>query len=41
VGFAPAEDPQVAVAVIIENAGQGGVDAAPLGGAVMRAVLGK
>ncbi len=41
VGFAPAEDPQVAVAVIIENAGQGGIDAAPLGGAVMRAVLGK
>jgi len=41
VGFAPAEDPQVAVAVIIENAGQGGADAAPLGGAVMRAVLGK
>ena len=41
VGFAPAEDPQVAVAVIIENAGQGGVDAAPLGGQVMRAVLGK
>ena len=41
VGFAPAEDPQVAVAVIIENAGQGGVDAAPVGGAVMRAVLGR
>ena len=41
VGFAPAEDPQVAVAVIIENAAQGGVDAAPVGGAVMRAVLGK
>ncbi|HEY8806630.1 MAG TPA: penicillin-binding protein 2 [Candidatus Limnocylindria bacterium] len=41
VGFAPAEDPQVAIAVIIENAGQGGVDAAPVGGAVMRAVLGK
>jgi peptidoglycan glycosyltransferase len=41
VGFAPAEDPVVAVAVIIENAGQGGVDAAPLGGQVMRAVLGK
>ncbi|MHB8630690.1 MAG: peptidoglycan D,D-transpeptidase FtsI family protein [Candidatus Limnocylindria bacterium] len=41
VGFAPAEDPQVAVAVIIENDGQGGVDAAPIGGAVMRAALGK
>ena len=41
VGFAPAEDPQVAVAVIIENAGQGGVDAAPVAAAVMRAVLGR
>lgn len=41
VGFAPAEDPVVAVAVIVENAGQGGVDAAPLGAAVMRAVLGR
>jgi peptidoglycan glycosyltransferase len=41
VGFAPAEDPQVAIAVIIENAGQGGADAAPLGAAVMRAVLGR
>jgi len=41
VGFAPAEDPVVAVAVIVENAGQGGVDAAPLGAAVMRVVLGK
>ena len=41
VGFAPAEDPQVAVAVIIENSAQGGLEAAPLGGAVMRAALGK
>jgi len=41
VGFAPAEDPVVAIAVIVENAGQGGVDAAPIGAAVMRAVLGK
>jgi peptidoglycan glycosyltransferase len=41
VGFAPAEDPEVAVAIIIENAGQGGVDAAPVGAAVMRAVLGR
>ena len=39
VGFAPAENPTVAVAVIIENAGQGGVDAAPLGGKVMQAAL--
>jgi penicillin-binding protein A len=41
VGFAPAEAPVVAVAVIIENAAQGGVDAAPLGGRVMQAALGR
>jgi peptidoglycan glycosyltransferase len=41
IGFAPAEAPTVAVAVIIENAGQGGVDAAPLGGRVMQAALGR
>src|SRR5206468_8961469 len=39
IGFAPAENPVVAVAVIIENSGQGGVDAAPLGGRVMQAAL--
>ena len=41
VGFAPAENPVVAVAVIIENSGQGGLDAAPLGGRVMQAALGR
>jgi peptidoglycan glycosyltransferase len=41
VGFAPAEAPVVAVAVIVENAGQGGLDAAPLGGRVMQAALGR
>jgi peptidoglycan glycosyltransferase len=41
IGFAPAEEPTVAVAVIVENAGQGGVDAAPLGARVMRAALGR
>jgi len=41
VGFAPAEAPAVVVAVIIENAGNGGVDAAPVGGAVMKAALGR
>jgi peptidoglycan glycosyltransferase len=41
VGFAPAEAPVVAVAVIIENSGQGGLDAAPLGGRVMQAALGR
>lgn len=41
VGFAPAEAPTVAVAVVIENTPKGGEDAAPLGGAVMRAALGR
>jgi len=41
IGFAPAENPVVAVAVIIENSGQGGVDAAPLGGRVMQSALGR
>jgi peptidoglycan glycosyltransferase len=41
IGFAPADDPQVAVAVVVEDGGQGGVVASPIGGQVMRAVLGK
>lgn len=41
VGFAPAEAPVVAVAVIIENTPQGSLDAAPLGGKVMQAALGR
>jgi len=41
VGFAPAEAPSVVVAVIVENAPEGGVTAAPLGAQVMRAALGK
>lgn len=41
IGFAPAEAPVVAVAVIIENSGQGGLDAAPVGGKVMQVALGK
>jgi peptidoglycan glycosyltransferase len=41
VGFAPAEDPSIAVAVVIENAQNGGLDAASVGGRVMRAWLGK
>jgi peptidoglycan glycosyltransferase len=41
IGFAPAANPTVVVAVIVENAADGGVTAAPLGGAVMRAALGK
>ena len=46
-GFAPADDPQVVVAVVIENGGGNGQDAvgneiaAPIGKAVIEAVLGK
>lgn len=39
IGFAPAEDPRVAVAVVVERGGQGGVMAGPIAGAVIRAVL--
>ncbi len=41
VGFAPAEAPTVAVAILLENTPRGGEDAAPLGGRVMQAALGK
>ena len=41
VGFAPAEAPTVAVAILLENTARGGEDAAPLGGRVMQAALGK
>jgi peptidoglycan glycosyltransferase len=40
-GFAPAENPAVVVAVVVENTPEGGVTAAPLGAQVMRAALGK
>ncbi len=39
VGFAPFDDPKIAVAVMIENAGYGGSKAAPIAGAVMRQYL--
>jgi peptidoglycan glycosyltransferase len=39
IAFAPASNPQVAVAVVVENGGQGGVVASPLAGAVIRAAL--
>lgn len=39
IGFAPADAPKVAVAVIVEDGGQGGVVAAPIAGAIMRAVV--
>ncbi len=41
VGFAPAAAPTVAVAILLENSPRGGEDAAPLGGRVMAAALGK
>jgi len=39
VGFAPADDPQFAVAVIIEHGGSGGSTAAPIAGRVLRKAL--
>jgi penicillin-binding protein 2 len=39
VGFAPFENPKIAVAVMVENAGFGGTKAAPIAGAVMRRYL--
>jgi peptidoglycan glycosyltransferase len=39
VGFAPADHPRVAVAVIWENAGEGAQSAAPLAGQILRAAL--
>jgi peptidoglycan glycosyltransferase len=37
--FAPADDPQVAVGVVVENGGFGGRVAAPIAKAIMQAVL--
>ena len=41
IGFAPAENPAVAVAVIIENGGFGGSVAGPIAGEIMQAALGR
>lgn len=41
IGFAPADAPTVAVAILLENTPKGGEDAAPLGGRVMQAALGR
>lgn len=40
-GFAPAEDPQVAFAVLVEHGGSGGRSAAPIATAVMQQYLGE
>ena len=37
--FAPAQDPKVAVAVVVENGGEGGVTAAPIARNVLRTAL--
>jgi cell division protein FtsI/penicillin-binding protein 2 len=39
VGFAPFDDPKIAVACIIENAGFGGTKAAPICGQIMQRYL--
>lgn len=41
IGFAPADAPTAVVAVLLENSPKGGEDAAPVGGAVLRAALGR
>lgn len=40
IAFAPAHDPQIAVAVIVENGGHGGSVAAPIAGAIIKQYLG-
>lgn len=39
IAFAPVEDPQIAIAVLVEQGGRGGARAAPLAGQLMRAYL--
>lgn len=41
IGFAPAENPQIALAIIIENGGAGGGKAAQAAGKIFRVALGK
>lgn len=41
IAFAPVEQPTIALAVIVENAGHGGVEAAPVARAVLEAYFGK
>jgi peptidoglycan glycosyltransferase len=37
IGFAPADDPQIAIAVLVERGGRGGERAAPMAGDLMQA----
>ena len=39
ISFAPADDPKIAVAVIVEHGGHGGSVAAPIAGTVIKAYL--
>ncbi|MDD1629021.1 MAG: hypothetical protein LUQ48_01200, partial [Methylococcaceae bacterium] len=39
ISFAPADDPKIAVAVIVENGGHGGSVAAPIAGQVIKQFL--
>ena len=39
IGFAPFDHPKIAIAVLLENAGMGGVKAAPIAGMVMQKYL--
>jgi peptidoglycan glycosyltransferase len=41
IGFAPADNPRIAVAVIIENGGAGGKQAAPVAREIMKTVIGQ
>jgi penicillin-binding protein 2 len=41
ISFAPADDPKIAVAVIVENGGHGGSVAAPIAGKVIKQFLGE
>ncbi len=41
IAFAPAENPVIAIAVVVENGGRGGEVASPIAGQVIRAALGK
>lgn len=41
ISFAPAENPTIVVAVVVENGGRGGEVASPIAGTILKAALGK